>query len=216
MSNIKVKICGITDKETLENLIKYSCDYIGFVFFEYSPRNISLSDAYDFIKYIKKNSQAKIAAVVVNPDDELVSNLCRAGFDYIQFHGDESVEMLEDIKEKYDISIIKAFKIRNADDIAIAESYKDVADMYLFDAKAPKDSIMPGGNGLSFDWHLLSDRKFSKPWFLSGGLNIGNVNEAVRVSGASMVDVSSSVESSPGKKDIVMIEKFIENAKGFI
>ena len=117
-------------------------------------------------------------------------------------------------KELYDFSIIKAFKIRSSDDIALAESFRDAADMYLFDAKAPKNATLPGGNGLSFDWNLLKARQFSKPWILSGGLNELNTEEALRITGALAVDVSSSIESAPGIKDLDKISSFVTTVIG--
>ncbi|MCH2038349.1 MAG: phosphoribosylanthranilate isomerase [Rickettsiales bacterium] len=213
MTHIDIKICGINDHTTLEDLKSQSIDYIGFVIYPPSPRNVALEDLESLVNNAKDKG-FKTVAVVVNPDDALLKKLDDYALDYVQFHGDETVEDLMRYKELYDFSIIKAFKIRSSDDIALAESFRDAADMYLFDAKAPKNATLPGGNGLSFDWNLLKARQFSKPWILSGGLNELNTEEALRITGALAVDVSSSIESAPGIKDLDKISSFVTTVKG--
>ncbi|NDF11233.1 MAG: phosphoribosylanthranilate isomerase [Proteobacteria bacterium] len=155
----------------------------------------------------------KKVAVMVDPTDAQIRDIL-AVFrpDYIQLHGSETPERVRDIRASFSIPIIKAFKVRSADDVSEWGKYSKVADMMLFDARAP-ESALPGGNGLAFDWNLIKNRRITSPWLLSGGLNATNVAEAIRVSGAKMVDVSSSIESSPGVKDPALIKEFIEAVK---
>jgi phosphoribosylanthranilate isomerase len=209
----KVKICGLKTKEEVKAAVAYGADYIGFVFFHKSPRNVSAKQAQKLTKDIE--NKAKTVAVVVDASDaDLDAMLKDFKPDYVQCHGSETGKRIIEIKQKYAVKVIKAIAIRSSDDVAKAMDYANVADMILFDAKVPT-SPLPGGNGVSFDWTLLCGREFNVPWFLSGGLNIQNVSEAIKISGAKMVDVSSSVESEPGVKDIQLVHEFIKRAKGF-
>jgi phosphoribosylanthranilate isomerase len=144
--------------------------------------------------------------------DEIFNNFTP---DYIQCHGNESVERIEIIKTRYNTKIIKAFSVRESDDIAKSLAYKDVADIILYDAKAPKSQI-PGGNGLSFDWNLIKEINFDFQWMLSGGLNFSNLTEAIKTTNAEIIDLSSAVESSLGVKDNKLIKDFLQKAKSVI
>ncbi|MDB2415509.1 phosphoribosylanthranilate isomerase, partial [Rickettsiales bacterium] len=186
-------------------------DYLGFVFFAPSVRNISANDA----KILIDNAASDIekVGVFVNPEDNFLDEvLSVAPLDIIQLHGTESHERVVYIKKKYGKKIIKAAAIRDCDDIVRAKGYSDISDMLLFDAKVPSSEV-PGGNGVSFDWELLSNRKFDLPWFLSGGINIDNVIDALNISHAKMVDVSSSLESKAGIKDVGLIKEFLHKVK---
>ncbi|NBO19288.1 MAG: phosphoribosylanthranilate isomerase, partial [Proteobacteria bacterium] len=155
--------------------------------------------------------------VVVDPDDALLARVEQEfAPNYLQLHGKETVARVAEIRTHYpNVKIIKAFRIRNSDDVAMAHAYAHVADMFLFDARAPEaPGMLPGGNGLAFDWELLKGRQFARPWLLSGGLNAENVADAVRITGASMVDVSSGVERGPGVKDASLIQAFANAVKG--
>jgi len=202
----RVKICGITTEDAVE--AAQGADYLGFVFYPPSPRNITPSKA---AALAARSPLAKVA-VTVNPNDDFLATiLTRFTPDYIQLHGDESVARVQHIKERFNIPLVKAFTIASGDDITAAYDYESVADMLLFDAKAPKG--LPGGNGVAFDWKLLTCHCFNKPWFLSGGIHAGNVEEALRASGALMVDVSSGLESKPGMKDPARMRDFLKKAK---
>lgn len=208
---IKVKICGLKTKDEVKAAENYGADYIGVVFFHKSPRNLTAKKAFQITKGLAENVK-KVAVVVDATDNELDTIVKEFKPDYIQCHGSETADRIKKIKSTFKTGVIKAIAVRCSDDVAKSMDYNDVADIILFDAKVP-NSPLPGGNGLSFDWSLLKGREFSIPWILSGGLNVENVAEAIGISGAKQVDVSSSIESEPGVKDIGLIKEFINNAK---
>ena len=198
-----IKICGLTTKEAV--IAANKADFIGFVFFAKSPRNITPEKAAELKQYTK----SQIVAVTVNPDDKLLQEIkAKLAPDYLQLHGEETPERVQEVKQKFNTKIIKALKISNADDIEQSYKYQDIVNILMFDAKAKTE--LPGGNGVSFDWNLLADKKFSKPYFIAGGITIENAKQALQISGANMIDVSSSLESSIGVKDATLIHKFIE------
>lgn len=201
-----IKICGLKTVDAVK--AASGADYIGFIFFPRSPRNITPKDAAALHKYAK----AKVVAVVVDASDELLQEIVsKLKPDYLQLHGDESSARVAEIKKTYGLPVIKALKILTAKDLEKAASYEDVADMLMFDAKSP--GLLPGGNGIHFDWDMLHGKTFKKPYFLSGGLNINNVEKALQASGAKMIDISSGLETSPGNKDPKMIADFIKKCK---
>ncbi len=208
---IKVKICGLKTKREVAAAEDANADFIGAVFFHKSPRNITPKQAFQITKSLKE-SVKKVAVVVDATDPELDNIINEFKPDYIQCHGSESCARIGEIKNRYKVSVIKAIAVRCSDDVVKAMEYTNVSDMILFDAKAPS-SPLPGGNGLSFDWTLLKGREFNIPWMLSGGLNVQNVKDAIAISGAKMVDVSSSIEIEPGVKDLGLIEQFLKKAK---
>lgn len=204
---IKVKICGLTSEDAVKAVIDAKADYAGFVYYPKSPRHLSIARAAQLAKLLPSSIQA--VSVTVDPDDallkEITSMLKPAA---LQLHGKETPERVAEIKAAYPaIKIIKALSVETGDDVAKANAYV-AADILLFDARMPKGGL-PGGNGLSFDWALLRNRDFGKPWFLSGGLTPDNVAEAIAMSGAKIVDVSSGVESAPGVKDSGLIDSFV-------
>jgi phosphoribosylanthranilate isomerase len=203
-----IKICGLTDTVSIEAVIAAKADYAGFVFFPASPRHLDLTRAAALKETLPKH--IKSVSVLVDPDDTLLEQVtAELHPHYIQLHGKESPQRVSAIKTQFpNMPIIKAIRVRSSDDVAQANRY-DAADLLMFDAKAP-ETMLPGGNGLSFDWALLAGREFIRPWFLSGGLNADNVAEAIRFSGAKMVDVSSGVESAPGVKDAALIQAFAD------
>lgn len=208
----KVKICGLTSKEAIDGVVKFGAEFAGFVFFEKSPRHLTTDKAKELLHYAR--NRILTVGVFVDPGDEYLAEiLSAANLDIIQLHGHESIDRVKQVKENYpDKKIIKAFSVRNSDDIALAYPYQEYVDYFLFDARASESEI-PGGNGISFDWNLLKHREFSVPWFLAGGINSYNVKDAIAKTGTKMIDVSSCVESSPGVKSLELIEEFISAVK---
>lgn len=212
--NIAIKLCGITDERAVAAVAKAKADYAGFVHFPKSPRHLTLERTAELIKSLPPRLPSVLVAV--DPDDELLGNIEKmVNPDYVQLHGKETPDRLRDIKRHFPaFKIIKAIQVKSGDDIAQGLRYEGLADILMFDAKPPElPDALPGGNGLSFNWALLKNRDFPLPWFLSGGLDADNVGEAIRQSGAHMVDVSSGIESAPGVKDPALIEQFVKAAR---
>ncbi|MDE3059387.1 MAG: phosphoribosylanthranilate isomerase [Pseudomonadota bacterium] len=210
---ISVKICGLNSEEAVSAAVTAGAHYAGFVYFPASPRHMPLERA-AALKSLLPHS-IKSVSVLVDPEDALLA-LVQVTLrpDYLQLHGRETPQRLREIRKNFPgLKLIKAIPVHHAGDITAAQPFYDYADMLLFDAKAPSPSKLPGGNALSFDWSLLGGKSFPLPWFLSGGLHPGNVREAIRISGAEMVDVSSGVESAPGVKDAALIASFITAAR---
>src|SRR5580658_9689074 len=207
-----IKICGLSTVPTLAAALDAGADMVGFVFFEKSPRCVGSAQARDLAA--RARQRAEIVALSVDADDETLAAIVAATEpDYLQLHGSESPERVAQIQRKFGVSAIKAIGIAEAADFAKAREYKDAADALLIDAKPPKGAVLPGGNGVAFDWRLAGDFAPRKPWLLSGGLDAGNVAEAIRQSFARSVDVSSGVESAPGVKDVEKIRAFIAAAR---
>lgn len=203
---LRVKICGLTTSEAVQ--AANDADYVGFIFYPPSSRHLTPEKA----AMLAKDAKPKVVAVTVDATDELLTELKTVlKPTYLQLHGNESPARIRAIKEKFGLPVIKAIAVASGDDAAKAHAYEEVADMLLFDARPPKG--LPGGNGIAFDWRILSHRSFDKPWFLSGGITSVNVEEAVRISGAKMLDVSSSLESSPGVKDPALVRQFVSKLK---
>jgi len=207
-----VKICGLSTRETLDAALQAGADMVGFVFFPPSPRHVSLETARDLGKRTKH--RASKVALTVDADDATLANIVEAlQPDILQLHGKETVARLRDIKQKFGLPLMKAIAVENAADLAPLPGYAAVADRILFDARAPKEATRPGGLGAVFDWHLLAKLDLKLPYLVSGGLNAENIAEAVRVTRAGGVDVSSGVERNPGVKDPEMIRAFIRAAR---
>jgi len=212
MPPVNVKICGLTTVEAVQDTVAAGADYIGLVFFPKSPRNLDFDTAQRLAQQVP--SHVKTVALMVNPSDAFLRVLLEhVDVDILQLQGSESAERVREIKELSGKPVIKALGVSSQDDLATLESYKGLADQILLDAKAPKDADRPGGNGASFDWSLLTDTSIDVPWMLAGGLTIENVKEAITVSHARQVDVSSAVESAPGVKDKEKVRAFIAAAK---
>jgi phosphoribosylanthranilate isomerase len=203
------KICGLRTPEAVEAALRGGASHLGFIFFAKSPRNIDPGAAGRLAEAAR--SRAKVVAVTVDADDAAVDSIV-AGLnpDLIQLHGRETPERAAEIRRRTGLGVVKALSVSTAADLAAASGYEGAADHLMFDAKAPADAVLPGGNGVGFDWDILAGRTFAAPWFLAGGLDAGNVVEAVRRSGAPLVDVSSGVESSPGVKDPALIQAFLD------
>jgi phosphoribosylanthranilate isomerase len=207
-----VKICGLSTRETLDVALAAGADMVGFVFFPASPRHLSLETARDLGKLTKR--RAVKVALTVDADDASLANIVEAlQPDILQLHGKESVARLRDIKQKFGLPVMKAIAVETSADLASLPGYAAVADRILFDARAPKQATRPGGLGAVFDWHVLENLDLRLPFMVSGGLNAGNVAEAVRVTRAGGVDVSSGVERTPGVKDPEMIRAFVRAAR---
>jgi phosphoribosylanthranilate isomerase len=207
-----VKICGLSTRETLDVALDAGADMVGFVFFPPSPRHLSLEMARDLGRLTKR--RASKVALTVDADDLTLANIVEAlQPDILQLHGRETVARLRDIKQKFGLPVMKAIAVETAADLAVLPGYASVADRILFDARAPKEATRPGGLGAVFDWHLLEKLDLTLPFLVSGGLNAENVAEAVRVTRAGGVDVSSGVERAPGHKDPDMIRAFIRAAR---
>lgn len=205
----KIKICGLTTPDTLDAALDGGADFVGAVVFAKSPRHLAPDAAANL--FARARGLAKVVAVTVDPDDGLLEEIARTlRPDFIQLHGAETAARAEQVRALTGAGVIKALPIRQGDDFAAADEWDYHADHLMFDAKPPEGSALPGGAGRRFDWSLLTDRAFRHPWFLAGGLNPDNVAEALRITGAPMVDVSSGVESAPGVKDAGRIAAFIE------
>ena len=208
---IQVKICGLNTPDAVRAVIRAGADFAGFVFFEKSPRFVTPSRAAELGGFI--NNSTKKVGLVVDANNETLEHIVdEANLDMLQLHGKESPARVAEIREKFGLPVIKALSIDSAGDVVRSHAYDEVADMLLFDAKPPKLSSLPGGNAVSFDWHLLAADSWPIPWMLAGGLHARNVEEAVRQSGAHIVDVSSGVENRPGVKIPDMIFEFLEAA----
>jgi phosphoribosylanthranilate isomerase len=204
---ITVKICGLTSVEAADAAARAGATYGGLVFHPASPRNLSLEAAWGIASAMR--GRLKFAALVADADNALLAAVIDAVRpDFLQLHGNETVARTQDIRVRFG-AVIKALPIAEAADLHAIAPYEAVADMLLFDARPPKGAARAGGHGAAFDWTLLKDKNFSKPWFLAGGLDPANVARAIELSGAAMVDVSSGVESAPGIKSPEKIAQFI-------
>ena len=199
--DIRVKICGLTAAADVSAAVKAGAAYVGFVFFEKSPRNVGLT-------------QARALALSVPPGVAKVALTDQVPLDFLQLHGHESPARVAEVKSRYGLPVIKAIGIAEAADLGQIDAYSGVADQLLIDAKPPPGATRPGGNALAFDWGLIAGRDWALPWLLAGGLNPDNVALAVARTGARQLDVSSGVEAAPGIKDADLIRAFICNAQG--
>ncbi|WP_422074236.1 phosphoribosylanthranilate isomerase [Tranquillimonas rosea] len=213
LTETRIKICGITETPDIPAAILAGASYLGFVFFEKSPRNLALNDA-AFMATSVPVGIAKVGLTVDADDARLDEILAEVPLDMLQLHGSETPERVAAVRERFGLPVMKAVGIAHEDDLSRLDEQARAADQLLIDAKAPKDAPLPGGNGLSFDWRLIAGRRWSVPWMLAGGLNADNVAEAVRLTGATQVDVSSGVESAPGVKDADRMTAFCRAARG--
>lgn len=207
-----MKICGLKTLAHLEAAIDAGADYYGMVFFARSPRNIGYQDA----ARLSRSGQGRIqsvALIVDASDAEIDAIIAAADPDMLQLHGAETPARAAEIRRRTGRPIIKAVSVERAGDADSASAYDGAADLILFDAKPPRDHTRPGGNGLAFDWRLLSASRGRMRFMLSGGLNAANVAQALAITGAAVVDVSSGVESAPGEKDAALIHQFVKASR---
>ena len=209
-NNFEIKICGINDKLCMDAAIESKADYIGLVFYDKSPRNLSLGDAKKLLK--NRNQHSKIVALTVNSDDDFIKDIEQnIRPDYFQLHGNETPLRCKEIKVKFKIPIIKGIGIKNKLDLIKAnQDYENLCDILLLDSPS---SILPGGNGEMFNWNIIKNCEPSKKWMLAGGLNINNIEKAVKISNPPAIDISSGVEISKGIKDPEMIKNFITKCR---
>ena len=203
------KICGLTTPETLDAALAGGAAFVGAVVFPKSPRHIN--PLHGATLFERARGKAKIVAVTVDADDVLLTEIALVlKPDLIQLHGSETPARAEQVRMLTGAGIIKALPIRTDEDFAVAADWEPFADHLMFDAKPPEGSDLPGGVGARFDWVMLAGRAFRHPWFVAGGLTPENVGEAIRISGAPLVDVSSGVETAPGAKDPALITAFLD------
>jgi phosphoribosylanthranilate isomerase len=210
--SLLVKICGLSTRETLDAALVAGAEMVGFVFFPPSPRHLGLEMARELGHQAK--GRATKVALSVDADDATLENIVETlRPDLLQLHGKETIARVRDIKARFGLPVMKVIAVETSADLAMLPGYAGVADRILFDARAPKGATRPGGLGAVFDWALLAKLELELPYLVSGGLTAANVAEAVRVTRAGGVDVSSGVESTPGHKDPEMIRSFIRAAR---
>lgn len=208
MSDTRVKFCGLRSAADIEAAVAARAAYVGFVFFAKSPRHVSHEQA-RALALLVPPGVVKVGLVVNMDDADLDALLAVVPLDMLQLHGSESPERVAEVRARYGLPVMKAIGVASAEDLSQIDAYSAVADQLLIDAKPPKDAVLPGGNGLAFDWQLLAGRKYwAKPWMLAGGLKSENVADAIARTGAREVDVSSGVDDTPGHKDAAKIAAF--------
>ena len=199
MNKSNIKICGIKDIKTLDCCIKNKVDFFGLIFYKKSPRNINIKDALSLIHHSKNKKIRSVGVFVNEPIDQLNQLLKKLKVDYIQLHGKENDEYISKIKKNNSIKVIKNIPIQNSEDVLFIKNYPN-ADMFLFDYK-PKENELPGGNSKQFSWELIKNIEIDKPWFISGGINIKNINKINNFTIPYGIDISSGVEEKPGIKN---------------
>lgn len=211
--SLAVKVCGLTDAAAVETAVAEGAAFLGFVFYPPSPRALAPSRFAELRALVPAGVRA--VGVFVDPEDDWIARVLDAApLDYLQLHGAETPERVAAIRARFGIRVIKAIAVADAEDPHQSFAYAETADLFLFDARPPRrPGALPGGNALAFDWRLLSGFTPPAPWLLAGGLHAGNLEQAVRLSGARMVDVSSGVESAPGRKDLERLRVFLRLAR---
>jgi len=210
-----VKICGLSTPESVKAAVNAGATYVGFVFFSKSPRHLTYEQAAVLAKSVPEGV-VKVALTVNADDAALAEMLAEVPVDMLQLHGGETPERVAEVKAKFGLPVMKAVGVAEASDLQALKDYATVADQLLVDAKPPKGSALPGGNAVAFDWRLIAGFEWTVPWMLAGGLTPENVAAAMDLTGATMVDVSSGVESAPGVKGLDKIAAFVKAAKGAV
>ncbi len=212
MDNVRVKICGVSTPDSVAAAFAAGAVYIGLNFFPKSPRFVQIAQAAELARAMPPGICR--VAVTVDAEDAVLDAICKAvPVDMLQLHGGESPGRVAAVRAKYGLPVMKAIGVADEGDLTALTEFGRVADQLLVEAKPPKDAELPGGNGLIFDWRLIAGRRWPVPWMLAGGLTPDNVAEAIRLTGARQVDVSSGVESAPGVKDDGLIREFIAAAR---
>ncbi len=208
---VDVKICGLTTGRAVAAAVECGARFVGFVFFPPSPRSLEPEKARKLAAEVPQDVLK--VGVFVDPDDSLLARvLDTVPLDVIQLHGSEQPARLADISTRFDVQVMKAVKVEALADLSQAAAYEPVADRLMFDARPPPAATRPGGNAIRFDWSILAGKSWRKPWFLAGGIDATNVADAVAISRARFVDVSSGVERAPGDKDPAKIRAFLDIA----
>ena len=210
---MRVKICGLSEPASLTCAIDSGAAYVGFVFFEKSPRNVTPAQARALAVTVPAGV-CKVALTVDADDAALETILEQVPLDLLQLHGSETPERCAEVRETFGLPVMKAVGVADEADLPKLGEFARACDQLLVDAKPPKGAERPGGNAVAFDWRLIAGRRWAVPWMLAGGLTAENVAEAIRLTGARQVDVSSGVESAPGLKDNDRIKRFINAAMG--
>lgn len=211
MPDIRVKICGLRTVADVQATASAGAAYMGLVFFAKSPRNLTIQQARD-LALAAPLGLAKVALTVNATDADLDAITEAMPLDMLQLHGHESPDRVAQVRARYGLPVMKAIGVADEGDLASLMDYSLAADQILIDAKPPKNATLPGGNGLTFDWRLVAQRRWLRPWMLAGGLTADNVAQAIRLTNARQIDLSSGVESAPGVKDHTMIQTFIRAA----
>ena len=209
----RVKICGLSRPEDVAAAADAGAAYVGFMFFPKSPRHVDMATAAALAVAVPPGI-AKVALTVDASDDALDALTAAVPLDMLQLHGAETPERVAEVRRRYGLPVMKAVGVAGPDDLAALDAHGAVADQLLVDAKAPAGAELPGGNGVSFDWRLIANRRWPVPWMLAGGLTPANVAEAIRLTGARQVAVSSGVEATRGVKDAGLIRDFVAAARG--
>ena len=210
--SLLIKICGLSTADTLDAALDAGADMVGFVFFPPSPRHLSLERARELGARVDGRA-LKVALSVDADDATLAAGIEALGPDILQLHGKEMPERVADVRRRFGLPVMKALGVSEAADLAAIDRYVGAADRVLLDAKPPKGATRPGGNAKAFDWRILAGAAIKTPWMLSGGLDPANVAEAIAITGAPGIDVSSGVESAPGVKDRGLITDFVRRAR---
>ncbi|WP_118133387.1 phosphoribosylanthranilate isomerase [Oceanicella sp. SM1341] len=206
-----VKICGLRSTGAIEAAVQAGASHLGFVFYPKSPRHLTDAEAAALLAAVPAGVMR--VALTVNADDAALDRIAALGVDMLQLHGSESPERVAEVRRRFGLPVMKAVGIAGPEDLDSLAAQGRVADLLLVDAKPPAGGALPGGNGLAFDWRLIAGRRWPVPWMLAGGLTPETVGEAIRLTGARMVDVSSGVESAPGVKDPARIAAFVAAAR---
>ena len=209
---IEIKLCGLKEPSHIKVAFNLGIEYIGLVLYKKSPRYLNRETARSLIA----NSPPGIKKVglVVNPTNDFLDTISDIDLDMLQLHGSETLDRVKEIKSKVNVSLIKAVGVSDKKDLELVEKYAEIADQILIDAK-PNDNSLPGGNGIKFDWKILEDITWDFPWFLAGGLNESNIDDALFATNAKKVDLSSGVEDSHGKKSIIKITNFVKKIRKY-
>jgi phosphoribosylanthranilate isomerase len=213
MQDVRVKICGIRTATEMQAVAAAGAAYVGLNFFPKSPRFVTLDEA-RAVALAAPDGLCKVALVVDADDATLDAIVAAVPLDMLQLHGHETPARVAEVKARHGLPVMKVIGVAGEADLAMLQDYSLVADQILIDAKAPKDAVLPGGNGLTFDWRLLVGRKWLRPWMLAGGLTPDNVADAIRLTGARQVDVASGVERAPGVKDPAKVAAFVAATRG--
>lgn len=212
MENVRIKFCGLTRPADVAAAVLARAAYLGFVFYEKSARCLTPDQA-RALALATPPGVARVALVVDATDDEMEAIAAQVPVDMWQLHGQESPGRVAEVRRRFGLPVMKAVGVAGPDDLAALDLWARAADQILVDAKPPSGAALPGGNGLAFDWRLIAGRRWPAPWMLAGGLTAGNVAEAIRLTGARQVDVSSGVEEAPGVKDVGLIADFARAAR---
>ena len=208
---VGVKICGLSDRHGLDAAVRHGARMVGFNFFERSPRHVSFEEVAALTRHVPDGIE-RVGVTVDAGDDMLRMAIAAGRLSVVQFHGTEDVRRLAEVRERFGVKVMKVIRVAGAEDLRQVSLFGGVADFVMFDAKPPQGATRPGGNATAFDWRILAGHPVASPWILSGGLDAGNLRTAVETSGATMVDVSSGVETSPGHKCAARVAEFMEQA----